>query len=469
MAGALTHDPITVGGGLHQTPSGGVQAGPDGVARALTASQVAAVARIAAGLNGTSAPTVRKWIELLSCQNEALWDDRAGAGMTVSVDASVLFDGKPTLRLDIPAGSSGTYRVGTTAAVVIPPYNWDGKQFTLAVMSSNMTAVSASQSFLGDVAFANYYTFGGQTNSANVPEAAWVANEWMVGRGTSIGTGAGAPTFTGAKRLRINFTVASVGTATSVWIGFCGIAAPKKTTVVLSIDDGYASGYSFVAPVSRYYKIPVSFGIDRAYTGTANYMTAAQIQELHADTSDLFEFVAHGYNNGNVSGRGDTQYVQDNVDTRAFLRGLGINGDGPNHHPWVQSLQTNAALAGMKAAGFLSARMGAVTPKSTHDSHFYTGQDKRAYQLVNCTTVTTGVSLATAQAAVSSAVTEGYGVTHVNAHDFRPADAASPPTWSYDKWVDLMGWLDAQRTAGSIEIKTWGRWYADLIGTAYAK
>ena len=47
MAGALTHDPITVGGGLHQTPTGDVQAGPDGVARALTASQVAAVAAAA--------------------------------------------------------------------------------------------------------------------------------------------------------------------------------------------------------------------------------------------------------------------------------------------------------------------------------------------------------------------------------------------------------------------------------------
>ena len=49
MPGALTHDPITVGGGLHQTPTGDVQAGPDGVARALTASQVAAVSVLVAG------------------------------------------------------------------------------------------------------------------------------------------------------------------------------------------------------------------------------------------------------------------------------------------------------------------------------------------------------------------------------------------------------------------------------------
>lgn len=49
MPGALTHDPITVGGGLHQTPSGGVQSGPDGLTRALTASQVAEVSSVLDG------------------------------------------------------------------------------------------------------------------------------------------------------------------------------------------------------------------------------------------------------------------------------------------------------------------------------------------------------------------------------------------------------------------------------------
>jgi len=58
MAGALTHDPITVGGGLHQTPSGAVQTGPGGVARALTASQVAAVVNLTEG-NGIRGRRVR--------------------------------------------------------------------------------------------------------------------------------------------------------------------------------------------------------------------------------------------------------------------------------------------------------------------------------------------------------------------------------------------------------------------------
>ena len=45
MAGALTHDPITVGGGLHQTPSGGVQTSQDGRVRALSSSQTEAAAK----------------------------------------------------------------------------------------------------------------------------------------------------------------------------------------------------------------------------------------------------------------------------------------------------------------------------------------------------------------------------------------------------------------------------------------
>ena len=57
----------------------------------------------------------------------------------------------------------------------------------------------------------------------------------------------------------------------------------------------------------------------------------------------------------------------------------------------------------------------------------------------------------------------------VNAHDFATADAASPPTWSYDKFIDLMGWLDTKRTDGECDIKTWGQWYADLAGLPYQK
>ena len=38
-------------------------------------------------------------------------------------------------------------------------------------------------------------------------------------------------------------------------------------------------------------------------------------------------------------------------------------------------------------------------------------------------------------------------------------------------WIDALGWLAAQRDAGTIDIKCWGRAYADSIGagSAYRK
>lgn len=418
----------------------------------------------------TTGQQVGRWMEFITVASTTPWNDQAGTGLTLAIDNAVLFNGLPTLRLDIPAASSGTYRVGTSAATLNMPYSWDGKQMTLATRSSNMSAVSGVTGvMLGDAAFANYNTFTGQNNSANVPQANWVANDWVIARLNTV-VATGAPTFTGAKRLRVNFTVSSVGSATQVWIGFCGAAAQKKPTVILSIDDGYASGYTFVAPLARYYKMPVSFGIDSFYVGTANYMSEAQIRALHADPSNLFEFVTHGYANHNISTSTVGAYIAEQVLTRSYLRSLGIQGDGPNHHPWVQSLYSNIARDALEAEGFLSARAGAATPLSLHDSFFTTLQEKRAYQMNNCVTVTTGISLAAAQTAITTAcTTEGFGVTHVNCHDFAAADGASPPTWSFDKMIDLVGWLDAQRTAGVCDIKTWGQWYADLFGRPYQK
>lgn len=444
--------------------------GPGALPSGLTAAQVAAAQATARASQSSLRPPVRDWVRALSPEDASLWPDRAGTGMTVSVDTSVLFDGKPTLRLDIPAGSSGAYRVGTTAADVVMPYNWDGKQLCWPVMSSNLSAVSASSMYLGDAAFTNFYSFGGQSSAANVPEAEWQANEWMLFRGPAAAVGGGTPTFTGLKRLRMNFTVVSQATPTTVWIGGVFIARQKRPTIILSVDDGYRSSYSFLAPLCRYYRIPVSFGIDQFYVGQANYLTEAMIRELHADPSDLFEFVTHGYNNTSVSVAGNAAYLQHNINTRAYLRTLGVMGDGPNHHPWVQSVYNNTILALMRDAGFLSARMGGSTPKSMHDALYATGHDKRIFHQLNCTTLTTGLSLASAQSAITAAVTtEGYGVAHINAHDFAASDAASPPTWSYDKMHDLMGWMAAQRDAGTFDIKCWGRWYADLMGQVYAK
>lgn len=441
---------------------------------ALSVSEVAAARALLSTpwKNGLRGSPLRRFRPMLSLEDAALWDDRAGAGITVAVDTSVLFDGRPTLRIDIPALSSGTYRVGTTTAACDMPTSWDGKGLTIALMTSNGSAVpNVGTVFLGDSTFTNYNAHMGLISRGNVPQANWVDNEWMVGRFTAV-TPTGSPTYPGQKRLRVNFNVTSNASATTLWVGFLGIVAPKKTTVVLSIDDGYRTGYEFVAPLARYYGIPVSFGIDRYYiqNGAALYMTESMIRELHADTSDLFEFVTHGYNNTNLTTAGSAAaYTQQQVETRAYLRSLGIAGDGPNHHPWVQSVYDNSAVTAMKAAGFLSARIGGTGTESNWDSHWCTGQDKQVFHQVACISPTTGLTVSDLQTNVTAAVTEGYGVTHVNMHQAGAADAASPLTWTWAKWIDTFQWLDAQRTAGNIEIKCWGRAYADSVGVGYAK
>lgn len=467
-SGLANNAAINPDGGIVVTPQGGMLVGGRSVA--MFNDDGSSLVGTAGNISLTQSQQVKRWMEIISPTNLAAWNDQAGTGLTLAVDTAVLFNGQPTLRLDIPASSSGTFRVGTTLATLNMPYLWDGKQLAVAMRSSNMTACSAVTGvMLGDATFTNYYTFTGQNGAANVPQANYVANDWIISRGT-IATQTASGTFVGQKRLRINFTLSSVGTATQIWIGFVGIAASKKPTVILSIDDGYASGYSFIAPLARFHKIPVSFGIDSALVGAANYFTAAQIQELQADPSNLFEFVTHGYNNHNINTSTEAAYIAEQVSTRSYLRSLGVSGDGPNHHPWVQSLYSNSAQAALKAAGFLSARAGAATPLSMHDALMTTGDEKRVYQLVSSVSITTGISLAAAQTAVTTAcTTEGYGVTHVNCHDFAVADAASPPTWSYDKMTEFMGWLDAQRTAGVCDIKSWGQWYADLSGATYRK
>jgi len=116
-----------------------------------------------AGMALTLSQQHKRWRELISVASKTPWNDQAGSGLTLSVDTAVTFNGLPTLRLDIPALSSGTYRVGTTTATLIPPYNWDGTQLAVAVRSSNMTAVDGVASvFLGDSTFTNYYSFTGR-------------------------------------------------------------------------------------------------------------------------------------------------------------------------------------------------------------------------------------------------------------------------------------------------------------------
>jgi hypothetical protein len=236
---------------------------------------------------------------------------------------------------------------------------------------------------------------------------------------------------------------------------------PKtKPTIILTFDDGFRSWYDFVAPLARYYDIPCTFAITCDLTGTANYMTAAQITELFNDESRLFDITNHSTVHTNYSTLGAAAYYANIVRCREFLRGIGITGDGPSHHPYVESVWGNDLLALMRAGGFLSARASAIVIGDSKDQLI--PNDKLTYSLNICTTLDQSHTVAQCLTDIAQVVTwNGFGM--VMAHDIAAADG--PYTWSYAKTTELFASLAAARDAGTYEIKSWSRWYADHAGT----
>lgn len=234
----------------------------------------------------------------------------------------------------------------------------------------------------------------------------------------------------------------------------------KKPTIIWTLDDGYATWYSFIAPLFKHYKMPVSMCVSSDYVGTANHVTQAQIQELFADRSKLFDFVNHSTDNYSYNDIGAAAYAANVVTCRNYLRGIGITGDGPLHHPLVQSVWGNDLHPLLSAAGILSARGSAFVVQGTKDQALSLAKQK--YILPIATNLQTGKSLAQAKTDIGVVISaNGFGM--INAHDF--AAAAGAYIWDYDSMEQLVGWLANERDVGNCEVKSWSRWWADNNGT----
>ncbi|MDE2441938.1 MAG: polysaccharide deacetylase family protein, partial [Betaproteobacteria bacterium] len=266
-------------------------------------------------------------LSLIDTSNISLWNDLAGAGVTASVDSAVRFNGQPTIRLDIPAAFSGVCRIGTSAATVRVPYNWDRKEFAFAIMSTNLSAVDGSSGiYFGDAGFANFFSSGG--SAGNQPQMQFAANQWMVFKpDITDWASTGSPTMAAGMRLRVNFNVTSSASATSVWIGGLFVMPKRpKPTVLCQFDDGFASHYNFVAPLFRRYRIPCSFAVCAGLWGGGNYLTSAQAKALHFDASGLFELNNHNYAHQNPNQYGSAAaYVTDVERNRVALQGIGVD------------------------------------------------------------------------------------------------------------------------------------------------
>lgn len=409
---------------------------------------------------GTNPPS-GTGIEIMPVSDLTKWNTDKTAAVTVSIDTTVLYNGQPTIRIDVPAGTSGTVKVGTASTDCRIPYNWDRKGSAVAVKYSNVALSPAGFNFyVGDSTYANFWNGG--INTTHYTPSQVLNNEWWIAKLDTLSVGGGSPVLASTMRCKLQFTAVSQATNESIWIGFCGAYPPKKKPeIILTLDDGFASWYSFIRPLAKHYDIPVSMGIISGSVGNANYLTRDQILEMYNDGSRLFDFVNHSTNNNAYGTIGAAAYYANLVTCRNYLQGIGIYGDGPSHVPYTQTQSGDDLYALMAAGGFLSGRMGGYSYEYARDGMYATGLDKHRWMLNIISGLQTGVTLANAQTAVNTVVTDnGFGM--INAHDFATADAAY--VWSYDKMEQLFGWLAAQRDAGTINIKSWSRWYADLTG-----
>lgn len=442
----------------------------------VVATTDAVTGRIAYSINGVDLSALNPsfsasvGLPLVSTSDVAMWNTDKTAALTVAVDSSVLFNGLPTLKVTIPAGTTGACKVGTNIANTMIPTGWDRKNFALAVRYEGFTGYDYSSTFppavtayFGDASYANFWSIN--NNLANIPETKPRDSEWVVFKPDTTGwaVGGGSPALAQNMRTKVQWTQVSQVTDCYLRIGFYGkMPARKLPTVIFTMDDGFASWDSFLKPLFKHYDIPVTMGIASSFVGQANYLTAAQIVALFNDPTKLFDIVNHGQDNTGYNALGAAGCLAQMTACRTYLQGIGITGDGPSHHPWVQSQYGNDIIDLAAAAGFLSARSSSMTAfQHGQDQALSSGQDKLRWSLNATGFLGSSLSLAQAKTLIDNAITANAAII-IGGHDF--AAASSTYVWTYNDMIDLVDYAKTKVTAGTAIIKSWTRWYSDLTG-----
>lgn len=413
-------------------------------------------------------------IEIMPTNDVSLWNTDKTAAVTVAVDTTVTYQGRPTLKITIPAGTSGTLKVGTSGANARVPYGWDKSDFALAIMHSGFTGYNWSTTFppnpvpyIGDATYTNFWIVAGGSY-ANYPETKPRADEWFTYKpaASQITVGGGSPAAAANMRCKLQWTQVSQATDCYIWIGFFGKMPPRrKATLVWCVDDGYAEWDTFLKPLFKHYDQPVSMAISKNLVGNPGYLTAAQIQALYNDESRLFDIVNHAVDNTGYNALGAAAYYAQVVENRDYLRSLGITGDGPLHHPLVQSQWGNDLVALLESGGFLTARASALTAYMHGRDQMLAGGagDKLRWYLGADTFLGNNITLASAKTLVDTAITNG-DFFMIGGHEFKDSGGNPLYTWTRSDMEQLVGYVQSKVDAGTLEVKSWSRWYADLTG-----
>lgn len=349
-----------------------------------------------------------------------------GATGTLTLTREVMLDGRPTLRVDLPAACTRV-ELGVTAGMSMPA-GWDAgtvaRTFGVPIYVVDRAPFGVMQLYVGDSTYTNYDLL---TIDVNASEA-W--NGWHVLRYRDTWPAENNPSKTGPVtaanvsqgKIRINKTA---GTAGTVYLSWAGTMPKESAKVLWTADDGSADWHSWLKPAATLYGIPFALGFDRFYvqSGTAAWMTEAQVREMAADSSGLFEMFPHGYNNQSFGGVGLAQYLANDDATWAWLQSLGVRNERL-YHPYIQGSYDETLVQAMKTRGVKIGRTvtGSATPGRTYKpSIANTQQADSNLRTPIGLSLEAGVSLATAKAAIDTAISTGSTLV-VMCHEF--VDAA---------------------------------------------
>lgn len=409
-----------------------------------------------------------QWFDILQPGVITDWNADYSAGVTVSLDSSVLFEGRPTIRCDIAAGTSGFKNLcGVNTAIAQIPYLWDQKRVTLAIRTTNTALFSAMSVFVGDSTLSNNWAFtvrtvGNYYGATQYPQP----NEWYYVQQDTV-TPTGSPATAPRMRAKVAGTMVSQAQTESIWFGFVGIVNKRrKPTLILTADDGTIDHYTWMQPALRFYDLPMSFGIVGNRVGTSTYMTAPQLQEMDAHPSRLFDFINHSYTHPSYNAIGAVATLADINQNRTYMRSIGLQDIGANIVVYPSG-EFNDDLVKLLIAdgGYYAARGVISNPLATYDQ-LWTRNDKRRFSIGSVAFTDSTRTVANVIASIDTN-TSNNACGIVMMHKVAAADGSYQ--WSYDKMNELLERIATKRDAGELEVVSYSRHVANLFGLACNK
>lgn len=479
MAGALTHDPITVGGGLHLTPSGDVQASKDGRIRALTSAQVEAMQ----AERQYSGASVCDW----QASGGALTTTGStGTAFAFALDTAVTLFGKPTVKCTFQSDATAQTFIGTWTPTN-PIRLRDVKVIHIPILfTSNYNAGGVGNPFqvwLGTSSGKSIRVGLTWANSTTNPAvgSAGVWHTYSIARGAACISGTGTMTDldTASETITtikiVQATTGATANTNPVWVG--EIRADCKRTpgrVTICMDGEYSSQYSIIHPLLAANGLKASLAITNSDIGGSGRMTAAQISELYAYGH---ECIHHTYDatksNGYVNATDwptaltiaeDIRAQWAYFTTQGWTRGIGFGVWG-----FAQAFESAQTVArqqlvrdGLRNGGLVAVRRSVPYNESNKHLQCVTRMPVDPLVIVGAIQATSSNTAADLQAAIDAAEQTGQWAI-ITLHR---AVASAPGTLEIltSELSSAITYLAGRVAAGGVVVQPFGQAYSEMLG-----